>query len=292
MVAALRLLAVAVTLVPALAVADEVAPPDEEAAAVEGEPVQAEPLRVAAIPAYSVGGPGTTAVVAPVDDAPPAPPELSGLARRRDEDPAAGRAYFGESALTTPRGRVTLDFRAPTAPLIATGVRVGVTDRLEIGATGVLVADEGGAAGVSVKGQLWRNERLAVAAGFNTISAEGETVFDLHAEATGCVDASCNVTLTGMLNFLAMSGEDEVPVFGGLGLAMGRKVQLITEIHQTRYEDDALTLGYVGARFGSTKLSVDGGLAFGVATESSSCDGCSDSDDGLVFPFVGLATRL
>lgn len=290
MVATLRLLAVVATLVPTLALADEAPIPDEPAEAATEAATEAPAAgRVAA--AYTVGGPGTAAVIAPVAETPAEAPALSGLARRRAEDPAAGRAYFSETALTTPRGSVTLDFRAPTAPVVATGVRVGVTDRFELGAHGILVADEGGAAGVSLKGQLWRNERIAIAAGVNTVSADGETVVDLHTELTGCVDAACAVTITGALNFLVVADEEEVPVFGGLGLAMGRKSQLIAEIHQTRFEDEALTLGYVGARFGSSKMAVDGGLAFGVASGDSSCSDCSDDDEGMVFPFVGLSIR-
>ena len=290
MVAALRLLAVVATLVPALALADEAPIPDEPAEPAEpAEAATEAPAAGRVAAAYTVGGPGTAAVIAPVAETPAEAPALSGLARRRAEDPAAGRAYFSETALTTPRGAVTLDFRAPTAPVVATGVRVGVTDRFELGAHGVLVADEGGAAGVSLKGQLWRNERIAIAAGVITVSADGETVVDVHTELTSCVDAACAVTITGALNFLVMAGEEEVPVFGGLGLAMGRKSQLIAEVHQTRVDDDTLTLGYVGARFGSSKLAVDGGLAFAVADGSSNWE--EDEDEGLVFPFVGLSIR-
>lgn len=286
--------AVAVTLAPALALAE--APEAPEAPDAPEAPTEAttagegEPVRVAAtIPTYAVGGPSTTAAV-PVAETPVEPAPLAGLARRRAEDPAAGRSYFSETALTTPRGRVTVDLRAPTAPLVAGSVRVGVTDRVEVGAHGVVVAEEDGAAGVSLKAQLWRNERLAFAAGVNTVSADGETVFDLHAEATACVDAACVATVTGSLNFLAMSGEEVVPVFGGLGLALGRTSQLIAEVHQTRVEGDTLTLGYVGARFGSSRLAVDGGLAFAMADGDSNYE--EDEDEGMVFPFVGLATRL
>ncbi len=271
-----------------------VAAADERAPAVPEPAVQvaaADATPVPAVPAYAVAGPGAT-VPSATSAEPPAgpvePAELSGLDLRRRDDAAAGRAYFAETALTAPRGRVSFELRAPTLPVVATSVRVGVTDRLEIGGTLITVAEEGTLAGLSIKGQLWRNARAAIAAGLNTYSAEGETLYDAHVEGTSCLDAGCIAAATLSLNFFRFTDEETVPVLAGVGLSVGRAVQLIGELHQTRDGDEAVTLGYVGLRAAGARFSIDGGIGFGV--DSSSCYDCSTDIEAL--PFFGVAGRL
>lgn len=244
----------------------------------------AEPLAPAAPIA---AGPGAIAATPPPVEA-ETPVEPTGLDRRRQDDAAAGRAYFAETAVTTPRGRVAFDLRAPTLPVIGLGLRVGVTDRLEVGGTVVAVADEGSLVGLSIKGQLWRNQRAAIAAGLNTYTAEGDTLYDAHLEGTTCLDAACVAAGTLSLNFLGFTDEETVPVLAGAGLSVGRAVQFIGEVHQTRDGDESVTVGYVGLRAAGSRFSIDGGVAFGADT--SSCYDC-EADVGAL-PFFGVAGRM
>jgi hypothetical protein len=181
---------------------------------------------------------------------------------------------------------VSFELRAPTLPVIATSVRVGVTDRLEIGGTLITVAEEGTLAGLSIKGQLWRNARAAIAAGLNTYSAEGETLYDAHLEGTSCLDAGCIAAATLSLNFFRSPTRSRAGA-GGAGLSVGRAVQLIGELHQTRDGDEAVTLGYAGSA-SPARFSLDGGIGFGA--DSSSCYDCSGESGAL--PFFGVAGRL
>lgn len=269
-----------VGLVPATARADDPAPVP---GTTTGDAAPAIP--VPAVPAMA--GPGAVAPSgAPATPATVAEPR--GLDRRRRDDAAVGRSYFAETALTTPRGRVTVDLRAPALPVLATGVRVGVTDRLEVGGTLVTIADEATLAGLSIKGQLWRGQRTAIAAGVNTYSAAAETLYDAHLEGTTCLDAGCVAAATLSLNLLGFTDEDTMPVLAGAGLSAGRAVQFIGELHQTRDGGHTVTMGYVGLRAAGARLSLDGGIAFGF--DSSSCVDCSD--DGGAFPFFGVAGRL
>lgn len=274
-------------LAPAVAAADEPAP--DAAPPVQVATADAAPVPVPSVPAYAVGGPGATTPSPPAAEAPAEPAAPTGLDRRRRDDAAAGRAFFAETAQTAPRGRVTFELRAPTLPVIATGVRVGITDRLEIGGTLITIADEGSLAGLSIKGQLWRNARAAIAAGLNTYSADGDTLYDAHLEGTSCLDADCVAAATLSLNFFGFTDEEAVPVLAGAGVSVGRVVQFIGELHQTRVDDEALTLGYVGLRAAGPRFSIDGGIGFGVDS-SAGCDGCSTDIEAL--PFFGVAGRL
>lgn len=271
-------------LAPAVAAADEpapdVAPPVQVAAA--------DPAPVPSVPAYTVAGPGATTPSLPDAAAPAEPAEPTGLDLRRRDDAAAGRAYFAETALTAPRGRVSFEMRAPIFPILATGVRVGVTDRIEVGGTIITVADEGTLAGLSFKGQLWRGARAAIAAGLNTYSADGETLYDAHLEGTTCLDRDCVAAATLSLNFLGFTDEHAVPVLAGAGIAVGRVVQFIGELHQTREQDESLTLGYAGIRAAGSRFSIDAGVGFGF--DSTSCADCSS--DVAALPFFGVAGRL
>ncbi|MBL8621143.1 MAG: hypothetical protein JNK64_07555 [Myxococcales bacterium] len=273
-------------LAPAVAAADEPAP--DAAPPVQVAAADPAPAPVPSVPAYTVAGPGATMPSPPGAEAPAEPAAPTGLDLRRRDDAAAGRSFFAETAQTAPRGRVTVEMRAPTLPVIATGVRVGVTDRLEIGGTIITVADEGSLAGISIKGQLWRGTRAAIAAGLNTYSADGETLYDAHLEGTSCLDRDCVAAATLSLNFFGFTDEETVPVLAGAGLSVGRAVQFIGEVHQTRVDDEALTVGYVGLRAAGPRFSIDGGVGFGV--DSSACYDCSTDIEAL--PFLGVAGRL
>ncbi|MBK9032002.1 MAG: hypothetical protein IPL61_11855 [Myxococcales bacterium] len=293
-----RLVALALVFAPTAALADAPAAldaTDVSAAAPMPDARDEAPTRVAAadaievtaVPAYAVGPSATAPVAEPAITDTSAEPV--GLDRRRRDDAAAGRSYFAETALTTPRGHVTFDVRAPLLPVAAVGLRLGVTDRVEVGVNMITVVDEGAVAGLSVKGQLWRSARFAVAAGLTTYSADGDTLYNPHVEGTACVDAACVGAVTLSLNFLGFSGEDTVPVLAGVGVAYGRGVQLVGELHQTRDGDEALTGGFLGMRAASGRFALDGGLGFGFATNT--CDDV-DCGDGGAFPFVGMAARL
>lgn len=236
------------------------------------------PVAVAAVPAIAPAGDPVAAVA--VDAAPTA----DTLAVRVDGDAASSRHYFGESALTQPRGRAVLDLRMPTAPAGAATLRYGLTDRVEVGVTGLSIFEENDEAvvGLSAKARVWSNRRMALAVGLAAYTDGREDLYQPYLAGTMCLGARCDGALTVMLNAVAEEGVDEVPVLAGVGVAWGRRAQVVAELHQTRDDEgDTFTFGYLGGRLGKDTLAVDGGLAF-VAI---------DGDEGGAFPFVALSVR-
>ncbi|MEZ4402140.1 MAG: hypothetical protein R3B06_19085 [Kofleriaceae bacterium] len=272
-------------LVPHLALAD--AP----AAVAATEPAPAEPPRavrvataepVAAVPAMAVP------VEAPPAEA-PADTEPVGLARRLAEDAAAGRAFVADTALTTPRGKAVIDGQIPLA-LLYTTARFGVTDRIEVNASAFLLPYNGGGdtvlpVGFGIKAQLVRTQRVAVSAGVQALTAEGDTVVRPHAAATMCVDQACEASVTLMLNAFHATRESAVPVVGGVGWAIGRRVQFIGELHHWREASAAVEFGVVGARIARANYGLDFGLGFLIARE----DGAGD---GGALPVFGFSARM
>ena len=92
------------------------------------------------------------------------------------------------------------------------------------------------------------------------------------------------------LNFFGFTDAEAVPVLAGAGVSVGRVVQFIGELHQTRDGDAALTVGYVGIRAAGARFSIDGGIGFGY--DDSTCHDCSSSGDGGALPFLGVSGRL
>ncbi|MBP8806550.1 MAG: hypothetical protein KBG48_17425 [Kofleriaceae bacterium] len=241
----------------------------------------AGPIAVAAVPAIATPG---DPVGAPAADA---PEPAATLEARVEGDAASSRHYFGESALTQPRGRAVLDLRMPTAPAGAATLRYGLTDRVEVGVTGLSIFEENDEAvvGLSAKARLWSNRRMAVAVGLAAYTDGDDDLYQPYLTGTMCLGTRCHGALSIMVNAVAEEGVDEVPVLGGVGLAWGRRAQFIAELHQTRDDDgDTFVFGYLGGRVGKETVAVDGGLAFVML------DG-GDGEDGGAFPFVALSIR-
>lgn len=291
------LLGLAALLAPSLALAQPGAEPAAEPDPAAADPAAAAPaevappVRVAAIPATPVASPGT----APLPDrqAAAAPPAQVGIGKRMDQDAAAGRAFFTETALMSPGGYLGLDLRMPTAPLANLGLRYAVTDRIEIGVSGLTIAEEDDVAlGVQAKAQIWHNDRAAIAVGvqrYTTTSDSDEGLTIPTVVATTCLDgADCLAMVSVSLNGLIIDSESSVPVFAGASWALGRKVQFVGELHLSNDDSNSFTFGYFGLRGASHSFSFDAGIGF--ASEGDDCLDCSSED--AAFPFVGVATRM
>lgn len=276
---------------PAAPAADQVAVA-EDAPRVATAPGAAVP--VASVPALSVAPPGTAPLLErDAGSAAGSPPALTGLARRVAGDAASHRAYFGDTALIAPRGKVTVQFRAPAVPLMDTEIQVSLHDRFEIGASGLVVADEDGAVvGAHARGQIWRNERAAVALGlryYGFSDASGENVTIGSAVASTCLDGpDCVALVSFSLDAFVIASEDVVPVFAGVSWALGRSVQFVGEIHVSNDDSESLTAGFLGMRAAARTIAFDAGIAF--ASLDADCFDCSGSDTES-FPFFGLSIR-
>lgn len=277
----------AALLLPAVAVAQPGAAPSSDA-----DP----PARVAVVPAISVAPPGVAALAdrdTPEPDAPP--PAPVGIARRVDQDAASGRAFFTDTALTAPRGKVSLSFRMPAAPVIDAELRYSFTDRIELGISGmtVLVEDELSILGLHAKGQVWRNNRAAVAVGlkrYQDVGSGGDDGVTIPTVvATTCLDgADCFAIISLSLNGVIISDESDVPVFAGASWALGRTIQFVGEIHVSNDDNDgSLAFGFLGVRGASRGFALDAGIGFG---SEGSCSGCGSNTEA--FPFFGIGARL
>jgi hypothetical protein len=245
---------------------------------------------VSSVPAYA--GPGA---VAPTVIAPPAEPTstLVGIDKRQKEDPGSDRAYLARTALVGPSGTVTFQARAPLAPGALGGISASL-GRVEIGVSTLVIADEeGGAFGFNAKVQLLKGRRSALAATIDTLSVpdDSDTVYMPSLVASFCADGdACNTLLSAHLTMLAADGEEEAPVFAGISFSKGARGKLVGELHITDNEDESVFAGYLGGRWGSSKLAVDAGIGF--AGETDSCSDCGSSNDFIPYPFVGLSARM
>lgn len=256
------------------------------AAAQPGLAPGAEP--VPAVPAYAVPPPPAAAA----DAAPP----LVGIEKRQVEDVGADRAYLARSALIAPSGAVTFQLRAPIAP-VALGQVSASFGRFELGVGGIGIAEEGRVLAVNGKVQLLRSRRAALAASLDIFAPpdDDETLFVPSLVASLCADGdACNTLVSLHLTALAIAGEDEAPVFGGVSWSMGRGTKLVGELHVTDDEHDSVVAGYVGGRWGLGKLALDAGVGFGGQLGGAqSCSGCYDDGPEIMpWPFVGLSGRL
>jgi hypothetical protein len=239
------------------------------------------------------------AVTAPVE--PAAGPALVGIARRSADDPAADRAYLAHSALVAPRGTVTFQARMPLAPGALGQINASLTDRISLGVgTMLFMEQEEGVFTFSGKVQLVRGRRaaLAVALDMVTVSNEEERLFMPSLVGSYCADGdACSTLLSLHLTGLGMEEEDEMPLFGGASISIGKQHRLVGEIHISQREDEweRMTMfgGYLGGRFGGRKVAVDAGLAFAGVTETSTdCGECGDDTEAYPYPFVGVSARL
>jgi hypothetical protein len=253
------------------------------------------PERVAAVAAMSVAPPGAV----PLEDreaaAAAAPAEPIGIAGRVAEDAAAGRAYFTDTALTSPRGKIGLALRMPTGPAANAEVRYSLTDRLELGVSVLMIdGEDQSVVGLQAKGQIWHNDRAAVAVGLqryqSTDEYDDEVVTIPTFVASTCLDGKdCLAMFSMSINGVVIGGESNVPVFAGASWALGRRIQFVGEVHVSNDDSNSLTFGYMGVRGASGGIAIDAGIGFG-SEGNNDCFDCSS--DSAAFPFVGVATRM
>lgn len=251
---------------------------------------------VAAVPAVAAPGtvaPGAPAAAAatPVDPA----PALTGIAAASANDAASDRAYFARTALVAPSGTVTLSARAPLAPVAFSTLAVSLSDRVEVGVGTAMVIEEGGMFTGYAKLQLLRSKTAALALTLDVAQVDDEQIYWPQLVASWCSDGeTCNSLVSLHLNALGVSGEDEMPVIGGVSWSTGKKTRLVTElhVHHDGERDETLLLGYAGGRFGNSKVAVDAGIAFGMFSDGNDCDGCGSDTEAVPYPFVGFSARL
>jgi len=235
--------------------------------------------------------PGNVALEAPPADGGLAP---IGLARRVDRDAAAGRAYFADTALTSPQGSFSLGLRMPAGPAANLELRAALTDRIEVAVSGLGVAGEDDhLLGVQVKGQVWHNDRAAAAISlqhYHWTDGGGVTIPSIV--ASSCLDgADCLVLVSLSLEAIAITDEDELPIFVGASWALGRAVQFVGEAHVSNDRGNSFLFGYLGVRANGSRVAVDGGVAFATAFGDVCYDvGCAD--DTIAYPFFALSTRM
>jgi len=225
--------------------------------------------------------------------------EPAALADRQADDAAAGRAYLGPTAITLPRGGVSVSLRAPLWPAVYGGVAVGVTDRVELGIGSARVmspdqhdggVDLGAAFG---KVRVWGDQRAAIAVAgsvYRVTDNDGEvdevaTVAAAGVVATAC-NTRCDAVLSAHLHYVATVGGDDgvapTGLFGGASVLAGKgRVRFLFEANIFRGGPDEVFLGYGGVRLAGRSLSFDAGI--GVAAEG---------DDTVPWPVFGLAGRL
>ena len=268
-------------------------------------------VQVDAVPAYNA--PGATAPIVPALPPPSTPPaaagaaatygepELTGIARRTQDDAAADRAFFARTALIAPRGTISVDLRAPTGPALFGGINAAISDRFELGIGGLMIVEEDSLLGFHGKLQVYRGQRAALAVGLDVIHNEGEPEYNdklimPSIAASWCTDGgpACGTLLTLHVTGFSLEDEEEMPIFAGVSVVTGGRRKLVAELHVNNDDESGETLfgGYVGGRFGGKKFAFDAGLAFGGISDDNDCDGCESDSELIPFPFVGLSSRL
>jgi hypothetical protein len=256
---------------------------------------------VLAVPAVAAAQPSVAPIIEPTatPTAAPTPTRTSvGIDKRQEEDPASDRAYLARTALIAPSGTVTIQARAPIAPGGMGGISASL-GRVEIGVSTLIIAvDEGSAIGFNAKVQLLKGRHSALAATLDTLSIpdDDDSLYMTSLVASFCTDGdACNTLLSAHLTMLAADGEDEAPVFAGVSFSKGARTRLVGEFHITDSEEESVFGGYLGGRWGGSKLAFDAGIGFGGVVEDDRCydDYCDDSDsDVFPWPFVGLSARM
>jgi hypothetical protein len=230
------------------------------------------------------------------------------LASRNDGDAAAGRSYWGPTALTTPAGETGLSLRTPLYPAALVNGIAGITDWLEVtGGAGAVVLIENESneppeffdAGVKV--QLLRARQVAIAATATaflrpayertdpfedgTTHEPAAILGEVGAVATVCVDASCGAIVSVHGHYVGdLHGGDERKVWAGASLVAGRgRSRLVLDATMNKELDDGedIKLGYVGYRNARKRFSVDAGLLI-----------AGDRDNTFPWPTFGLSARF
>ncbi len=279
------------------------------AAALAESPTPAIPVQ--AVPAYAVAPPGMAEPLpAPIDLAVPAPDgELTGIARRVQDDRAAERSYFTPTALVAPRGTTTLSVQAPLFPMANIRLDRSFSDRLSLG-VGVLgvIADDQliGVGSLHGKYQVWRGRRAAVAATLSIYNVpeddDGDETLTVPLPGvvgSWCASDECKTLVSVDLQAVANVDDEVLPIVGGVAIAHGKRRQLLAEFHTTEAEGDRLWFGFVGGRFLGRKLAFDAGFGFaGFPDSTATVDDCIDfcesssSSTWIPYPFVALSSRL
>lgn len=194
------------------------------------------------------------------EPAPTAPAPTTDLSRRRDRDPASGRMLYSPTAITTAPRHVTIELRAPAAPLGYGQVRYGVIDRVEVGAALAVSDGDGGTVGYELmaKGQVWRDGRVALAAGYFAQHASRRWIHNPYLVGTGCFGDDCLGTASITVATQLGRFDEATPITVSAGLTIGRTVQFVSELLETyAYGQPGPLSGYVGARYAHPRVAID-----------------------------------
>jgi hypothetical protein len=253
--------------------------------AAAAPPAAAPPVEVAA---YTPPPAPVAAAVVPAPDAP------AGLARVRAADATAHRTYLGETALTVPAGTVVLEARAPTYSAGGIGATVGVSDRLQLGATAIWASEDTTAYAVAGKLQLARGATWALAIQGVVLGVSNDVDADtVAAGVVGslCLDRACRILVTGDVALADGDlwaddfdeAESAVPVIGGASItAGGDSFRLVGEARGTEDDDgESLAFYYGGARLTRPRWSLDAGLGIAAVDQ-----------DVYLLPLLGASLRM
>jgi hypothetical protein len=253
------------------------------------------------------GGPGSYAPE-PVVAVPPPAAAADGLVGHRDRDAASGRGYLGPTALTAPRGKVTLNWYSPIAPVVgAATIGFGVTDRVQL-SVGTTFESEGGYddcydcyggnddnGGIFVaKVQLLKRARTAIAAQVSFISIDDESAQAYTAVVSQCVDGDrCNTVLSGHITMVPDgdayddNGNQATALHGVLGGSLvtggGRLKFVLDGAMFGEDEDEKLLVTYGGLRYAGRRFSADLGMV--VLLDEGDAE-------GIPLPLIALGGRL
>lgn len=263
-------------------------------------PAPAAPIAAPApAPAAAPLAPPSAAVAAPAAPLPAvyavAPePTKTGLAKVRASDASSHRAYLSDTALTVPKGTFSFDLLQPLLPAGMMSAHIGLTDRLQVSAAMLYIADVDATFLLRSKLRILGGDRGALSIQA-LLATQDDDDSGLGGGIVGsvCLDAPCKAVVSGYLNAFVNGDdlddddyyddyEEEVPVHvvgGGSLIAGGDKAKLVVELN---IADGGGTL-YSGVRFPRQRFSFDAGmtmLAF---------------DEGVFpipLPFFGLTARM
>jgi hypothetical protein len=214
------------------------------------------------------------------------PTKAEGLARRNQVDAASDRAFLMGSAITPGSGKVTATWRSVIGPSVGmAALSVGVTDRVEVGGHIIYGDDDESIKGGSVKVQVYRQARTAIAVEANLLGTDGDEVAGLaSASLSHCIDAGCGAIASlhaGALLSSEESPDEQVPLLGGVSLVLGGgHIKFLTELLTIEIDHERLVGGMFGMRFSSRQFAFDIGTAFAVA-----------GDGGGAIPVMALTLR-
>lgn len=233
--------------------------------------------------------------------------EVMGLPTRAQTDAAAGRSYFGPTALVAPSGSITATVRVPLFPAFEGSLSASIADRLEVvvgAAAAINPYDESGYPAQVLTGgaklQVLRAERAAIALTGSVYRRPGYThynfdesweekrlvVGEVGGVASLCITQRCTTIASAHVHYIPeIWGGTQTHGWGGVSLVGGEgrhRVVLDATIANTDEEDGhSALLNYVGYRHAKARLSFDAGALVIVS------DG-----EALPWPTFGMSARF